>query len=280
MMRALDREVHDAVFDTIRGLLPEPPTHPLGCHRPRIDDLVCLRGLLIRLVTGVSWETVEYLMCYIVSDTTLRARRNEWIDAGVFDELLHEALAAYDRIIGVDPAHITIDGSEHLAPCGGENTAAGPKTHGRLGWKWCVGVDANGIPISWVLDGANRQDYRLLQPTLDELTAHPTTTRIGTLHLDRGFGYKSLPTKLAGYQIDNVNVIPRNQPGQGRIPLVGFGRRWVAERTHSWFTNYGQLARNTDRRTTHRHAALALATALLITAKLIDHRNTNYRPIR
>ncbi len=280
MMRALDSEVHDAVFDTIRSLLPEPPEHPLGCHRPRIDDLVCLRGLLIRLVTGASWETVEFLMGYTVSDTTLRTRRNEWIDAGVFDQLLDEALAAYDRIIGIDPTHITIDGSEHAAPCGGEGTAAGPKTHGRLGWKWCAGVDADGIPISWVLDGANRQDYRLLQPTLNEITARPATARIGTLHLDRGFGYKSLLDKLADYSINDVNVIPRNQPGEGRTQLVGFGRRWVAERTHSWFTNYGQLARNTDRRTAHRHAALSLATVLLITARLIDYRNTNYRPIR
>lgn len=32
-----------------------------------------------------------------VSDTTLRARRDEWIDAGVFEKLKNEALAAFDR---------------------------------------------------------------------------------------------------------------------------------------------------------------------------------------
>lgn len=280
MMRALDPEVHDPVFEAIRGLLPDPPEHPLGCHRRRVSDRICFQGLLIRLVTGSAWETIEFVMGYTVSDTTLRARRDEWIAAGVFDRLRDEALAAYDRIIGLDCTHVTIDGSEHVAPGGGEGTAAGPKTHGRLGWKWCAAVDAAGIPIGWVLDGANRQDYRLLQPTLDNITTLDATAQIGTLHLDRGFGYKSLPDKLAGYPIENVNVIPRNQPGQGRIQLVGFGRRWVAERTHSWFTNHGQLARNTDRRTDHRHAALCLATVLLITARLIDHRNTHYRPIR
>ena len=54
-------------------------------------------------------------------------------------------------------------------------------------------VDADGITIGWVIDSANRQDYRLLQPVLDQITAQPATARIGTLHLDRGFGYKSLP---------------------------------------------------------------------------------------
>ena len=48
--------------------------------------------------------------------------------------------------------------------------------------------------------------------------------------------------------------------------------RWPIERTNSWLSNLGQLRRNTDRRTHHRHAQLALAVVLLITAKLIDWR--------
>ena len=50
------------------------------------------------------------------------------------------------------------------------------------------------------------------------------------------------------------------------------GLRWVVEGTNSWLSNYGQLRRNTDRRTQHRHAQLCLASALLITAKRIDWR--------
>jgi transposase len=280
MMRALTREVYDTVFEAIEHLLPEPPSHPLGCHRPRIPDRVCFRGLLYRLVTGASWETVEFLLDYQVSDTTLRARRNEWIDAGVFDAIAAQARAAYDRVIGLDANDVIIDGSDHLAPCGGEGTGVGPGQRGRKGFKWCAGTDGDGIPLAWTLDGANRNDYRMLNNTLDAVVANLPLQRIGTLHLDRGFGYKSLPDKLAGYPIDDVDVIPRRQPHQGRIPLVGFGKRWIAERTHSWLCNYGQLRRNTDRRSEHRHAAICLATALLITAKLLDFSNHSYRPIR
>ena len=280
MMRALDHEVHDAVFTAIEALLPEPPPHPLGCHRRRIPDRICFQGLLIRIVTGAAWETIEFLLSHQVSDTTLRARRNEWIAAGVFDALVTEARHAYDTVVGLDTTNVIIDGSDHPAPCGGTGTGIGPAQRGRHGWKWCAAVDAAGIPLGWTLDGANRNDYRMLQPTLDVITNNPIELPIGTLHLDRGFGYKSLPDKLAGYPIANINVIARNQPHQGRIQLVGFGQRWIAERTHSWLTNYGQLHRNTDRRTEHRHAALCLATTLLITARLIDHRNRHYRPIR
>jgi len=41
-------------------------------------------------------------MEYKVSDTSLRARRDEWIAAGVFAGLEAETRAGYDRIIGLD----------------------------------------------------------------------------------------------------------------------------------------------------------------------------------
>ena len=88
MVRALDPAVISVLWQGIFHLLPERvDDHPLGCHRKRVPDLLCFRGILIRLVTGSSWETVEALMEYKVSDTTLRARRDEWIAAGVFAEL-------------------------------------------------------------------------------------------------------------------------------------------------------------------------------------------------
>ena len=37
-------------------------------------------------MTGCSWQTAERLLNYEVSDTTLRARRDEWIEAGVFED--------------------------------------------------------------------------------------------------------------------------------------------------------------------------------------------------
>src|SRR5438094_697683 len=63
-MRALDPEVVDAVWAAVEPLLPMPDGdgHPLGCHRPRISDRLCFRGILIRLVTGCSWVDVERLI--------------------------------------------------------------------------------------------------------------------------------------------------------------------------------------------------------------------------
>ena len=115
-MRALETEVVDAVFAAIESLLPEPPAHPLGCHRPRVPDRLCFWGFLIRLTTGSSWVDIEAILEHRVSDTTLRTRRDEWIDAGVFDQLCSEAIAAFDRIIGLDVSEFAVDGSLHKAP--------------------------------------------------------------------------------------------------------------------------------------------------------------------
>jgi hypothetical protein len=66
-------------------------------------------------VTGASWVDIEAILEHRASDTTPRARRDEWIAAGVFEQLKDEALAAFDRIIGLDLDDVALDGSVHKA---------------------------------------------------------------------------------------------------------------------------------------------------------------------
>ena len=53
-----------------------------------------------------------------------------WIAQGVFDGLVTEAIAAYDRIVGLDLTETAVDGSQHKAPCGGRGTGKTPLTGG------------------------------------------------------------------------------------------------------------------------------------------------------
>jgi transposase len=275
MVRALDPAVISVLWQAIYYLLPERvDDHPLGCHRQRVADLVCFRGLLIRLVTGSSWETVEALMEFKVSDTTLRARRDEWIQAGVFDRLEAETRAGYDRIVGLDMAFVALDGSIHKAPCGGEGTGKSPVDRAKLGWKWSVAVDANGIPIGVAVDGANRNDTRLLEPTLDAIVANGLIDDVELLALDRGYDYPVIRTRLAGYGLSELEIQKRGtKPPPGTPHRITLGLRWIVEALNSWWSNYGQLRRSTDRKTCHRLAALSLATTVLMTGRLIDYRN-------
>ena len=283
-MRALTREVQDAVFAIIKPLIPPPKPHPLGCHRQRVPDRLCFRGILYRLTTGSSWEDIEAILDFEVSDTTLRARRDEWIAAGVFDEIHAEAVDAFNKIIGLDLREVAIDGSLHKAPYGGEGTGPNPCDRAKCGWKWSVGVEAHGVPIGWAIDGANRNDVKLLVPTIDAIRDGGHRGHIGTLHLDRGYDFPKIRRQLndAGYR--DLIIQKRRRPGDSEAPQpMRLGLRWIVEATNSWLSNFGQLRRNTDRASTHRHAALCLATVVLITGKLIvwrDRHQPAARPIR
>lgn len=273
-MRALETEVVDATWAAIEPLLPEiVDEHPLGCHRPRVPDRLCFWGLLIRLTTGSSWVDIEAILEHRVSDTTLRARRDEWIAAGVFERLKAEAMAAFDRIIGLDLSEVSIDGSLHKAPYGGEGTGPNPTDRGKLGWKWSVASERHGIPIGWAIDGANRNDVRMLIPTLEAVATTGMLIDIDTVHLDRGYDYPVVRQRLGEFGLNDLSIQRRGTKQPGTAQPIRLGLRWIVEATNSWWSNYGQLRRNTDRRSHHRHAALCLATALLIIGKLITWRD-------
>jgi transposase len=275
IMRALEPEVVDALWAAIEPLLPtRADRHPLGCHRQRVPDRLCFRGILIRLVTGSSWVDIEAILDHQVSDTTLRTRRDEWIEAGVFDQLRDEATAGFDRIIGLDLSEVALDGSLHKAPYGGEGTGPNPTDRAKLGWKWSVASERHGIPIGWAIDGANRNDVRLLEPTLDAIADTGLLVDIGTLHLDRSYDYPVIEARLAAAGITDTDIQRRGtKPAPGEPHRLTLGLRWIVEATNSWLSNYGQLRRNTDRRTRHRHAALCLATTVLIVGRLLDYRD-------
>ncbi len=231
--------------------------------------------MLVHLVTGASWEDCERLCGHKeVSDTTARARRDEWERAGVFDAIANEAISAYDKIIGLDLSEVAVDGSLHKSPVGGEGTGKNPTDRGKLGWKWSVLTDRNGIPISWTIAGANRQDCILLAPTLAGAEESGLVADIETIWLDRGYDNSVVRRELHDLGIDDAVIARCRKRGQATTALkVPMGLRWPVERTNSWLSNYGALRRDTDRKIVHRLAQFALAVVFLLTAKLIDWRN-------
>ena len=93
---------------------------------------------------------------------------------------------AYDRIIGLDTADVSVDASLHKAPSGGPGTGPNPCDRAKSGRKWSLACDGRGIPVGWAAAGTNRHDSALLEPTLDAVQSRGLLEEIGTLHLDRG----------------------------------------------------------------------------------------------
>jgi hypothetical protein len=105
------------------------------------------------------------------------------------------------------------------------------------------------------------------------VTERGLLAEVETLHLDRGYDNGIVRALIADIGINDL-ICSRRRPAGTAVSkqLIPLGMRWPIERTNSWLSNFGQLRRNTDRRIIHRLAQLALAIALLITAKLIDWR--------
>ena len=99
-MPALPPYIIEPIWQQFAALLPEREVdHPLGCHRPRIPDRVVFEKLIQVLVFGCAYHRIADEGC---SATTLRDRRDEWIELGVIDALREAVLEAYDRYIGLE----------------------------------------------------------------------------------------------------------------------------------------------------------------------------------
>ena len=101
-MPAIPSWLLEPLWDQFAALLPDRPvyhpSHPLGCHKPRIADRIIFEKLIQVLRFGCSYASIADCTC---GATTIRDRRNEWIKAGIFADLKTIARESYDRIVGL-----------------------------------------------------------------------------------------------------------------------------------------------------------------------------------
>jgi hypothetical protein len=97
--------------------------------------------------------------------------------------------------------------------------------------------------LGWAIDGAHRNDVKLLKPTMDAVADIGLLADIETTHLDRGYDYDKIRAVLNAIGLTDLVIQRRRQPGQSpsKQPLR-LGLRWVVEGTNSWLSNYGHYA--------------------------------------
>ena len=120
-MPAIQPYIIEPIWEQFAALLPERKTdHPLGCHRRRIPDRVVFEKLVQVLVFGCAYWRIADEQCSARS--TLRRRRDEWIDHGAMDALEEIVKETYDRTIGLELSDIAVDCCITKAPCGGQRS--------------------------------------------------------------------------------------------------------------------------------------------------------------
>jgi transposase len=267
---ALPPYIIEPVWQQFAALLPERKVnHPLGCHRPRIPDRVVFEKLVQVLVFGCAYHRIADESC---SATTLRDRRDEWIELGVIDALREVVLEAYDRLIGLELSEVAVDCCITKAPCGGEKAGRSPVHRGKRGIKRSTAVDAEGIPIGGITAPANRHDSPLLVPTLEHAGALVGALPEGAIvHLDRGYDSKASRERLEERRL--LGEISQ----KGKPSPLGATKRWVVERTSSWHNAHKKLVWCTERRGRVIDFWMAFSEVIIIVRRLIQEGWSRYR---
>ncbi len=113
--------IPDALWEKIEPLLPaKKDTHPLGCHRPRTPDRAAMNGIFFVLRTGCQWNALNETG--ICSSSTAHRRFQEWVRAGVFQNVVTKLLKEYDELRGIDWSFCSGDGAITKAPLAGEKS--------------------------------------------------------------------------------------------------------------------------------------------------------------
>jgi len=259
----------EPVWDQVAALLPpHADTHPLGCHRPRIADRLVFDKLVQVLVFGCAYWRIADATC---SASTLRRRRDEWIDAGVMDQLAACVEAAYDRMIGRDLTALAVDGCITEAPCGGELAGRSPVDRGQQGRKRSTVVEGAGIPLGTVIAPAARHDSPLLAPTLDLLERFTSFPAPPTVHLDRGHDSAVTHERLTQRGLLG-EISPKGRPA----PVAASGR-WGIERTHAWTNAHKKLVWCPERRVLVIAFWLTFSAILITVGRLVREGWRRYR---
>jgi len=260
----------EPIWEQFSALLPEREVdHPLGCHRPRIPDRVVFEKLVQVLVFGCAYWRIADESC---SDTTLRRRRDEWIDLGVMDALREAVLDAYDRVVGLELAEVAVDGCITKAPCGGEKAGRSPVDRGKRGIKRSTAVDARGIPLGSVTAPANRHDSPLLTETLDSVSeVLGELPERASIHLDRGYDSEATRERL------RARGLLAEISEKGKPAPVAATKRWVVERTNSWHNAHKKLVWCTERWGRVVDFWVAFSDVVIVVRRLIREAWSRYR---
>ena len=114
----------------------------------------------------------------------------------------------------------------------------------KQGTKRSLLVEGGGVPVALSVAGANRNDFKLLEQTLQSFAQEkpaPTKTKPQHMLLDKGYDSAEVRAILQAHGLiahirsrGEEKAAKQKQPGKK-------ARRWVVERTHSWMNRFRSI---------------------------------------
>jgi IS5 family transposase len=127
-------------------------------------------------------------------------------------------------------------------------------------------VEEHGVPLSFVVSGANVHDSRKLGDLLDARIVPAPDETEQNLCLDAGYVGKEDEVKARGY-------IPHIRPRGGEVDESRLNpdykpRRWIVECAHSWVNRFRKLVPRYEKTDWAHYGLLTLACAMITLNKI------------
>jgi putative transposase len=127
-------------------------------------------------------------------------------------------------------------------------------------------TETAGIPVGVVIAGANRNDCKLAEATIQSIPIPrpaPTTEQPQGVCLDKAYDHEFVREILT-----NLDLTPhiRSRGEEARELRADLGhraRRWVVERIHSWINRYRAMLVRWSKKTKNHEALLKFTLALI-----------------
>ena len=255
----------DALWERIQPLLPPRPAHPLGCHRPRVDDRRAMDAIFFVLRTGCQWNALR--ATGICSSSAAHRRFQEWTKAGVFEQLWALGLQEYDELQGIQWAYQAMDGAMTKAPLGGEKNR--PQSHGprqsggRSAASWwtavgCPWASPSPAPTGWTSSCCRR-------PWIASPKAARSRQRSVEqgLWLDKGYDFDEVHGQVRrnGYV---PHIVPRDAERELLAEDPGLSRATLAGGAHiSWMNRFRRILVRWEKKVENYTAMVHLSCAFI-----------------
>ena len=148
----------------------------------------------------------------------------------------------------------------------GKKCGPNPTDRAKNGVKRSLLTEADGVPVGLAVEGANRNDFKMMKATLESIPVQrpmPTRKRPQGICLDKGYDYdeaRALADEF-GY---TAHIRARGEEAQAIKHEAGFqARRWVVERTHSWMNRFRRILTRWEKKAENCLGLLHLVCAII-----------------
>jgi transposase len=255
------------LWEIAEPLIPPSRVRPQGGGTQDVPDETVFAAIIYVLVSGCAWRALP--PCFGISKSTAHRRFLIWSRAGVWGRLHEEILHRLDDAGLLDLSRAVLD-SAHVRAKKGANSQVRAPWIGASRAPRCTSCRTRtGCPLVVGVSAANTHDSQALKPmVLGHQSRHDPHCgrhfKPQRLHADKAYDIPELRRWLRGKRI-GVRIARKGIESSERLGR----RRWVIERTMSWFTGYRRLNHRYERHPRNYLAFLGLAATLCCYKRLL-----------